>query len=281
MIDKFDTASGELARACRFATAKIKVPSSPGKKRASKNRQVLESYLYARLGIVLHKSEINYAWYISCCGLDINALPFGVEIRRQRSIFCAETILPYRQVLRRLWCSMDDFEGTYAPQSPDLSGFQTSNEPNTFSQTSYYPPQQQSHHFPNQYGPQDVNPESFNFNTHQFSAPHAQVAQDPYQSFTMPANGRSKASASYEDDYYAPDNPAVKGGSGRKSKKAKVEEDICDKLAPGVEEGIEVKTKFPVARIKRIMQADDDVGKVAQVTPTAVCEIVPEAVNTI
>ncbi|KAL1964912.1 hypothetical protein VTN77DRAFT_6265 [Rasamsonia byssochlamydoides] len=35
-------------------------------------------------------------------------------------------------------------------------------------------------------------------------------------------------------------------------------------------DGIEVKTKFPVARIKRIMQADEDVGKVAQVTPIAV-----------
>jgi hypothetical protein len=35
-------------------------------------------------------------------------------------------------------------------------------------------------------------------------------------------------------------------------------------------EPIEVKTKFPVARIKRIMQADDDVGKVAQVTPVVV-----------
>ena len=59
-------------------------------------------------------------------------------------------------------------------------------------------------------------------------------------------------------------------GSGRKAKKQRVEA-ACDKPAPGVEEGIEVKTKFPVARIKRIMQADEDVGKVAQVTPTAVC----------
>lgn len=58
-----------------------------------------------------------------------------------------------------------------------------------------------------------------------------------------------------------------------KKQKVKVEaEVICDKPAPGVEEGIEVKTKFPVARIKRIMQADEDVGKVSQVTPTAVCE---------
>lgn len=51
-----------------------------------------------------------------------------------------------------------------------------------------------------------------------------------------------------------------------------MEEEVCEKPAPGVEEGIEVKTKFPVARIKRIMQADEDVGKVSQVTPTAVCE---------
>jgi hypothetical protein len=36
--------------------------------------------------------------------------------------------------------------------------------------------------------------------------------------------------------------------------------------------GIEVRTKFPVARIKRIMQADEEVGKVAQVTPVAVCK---------
>jgi hypothetical protein len=52
-------------------------------------------------------------------------------------------------------------------------------------------------------------------------------------------------------------------------------------VAPEIEEemppappsvGIEVKTKFPVARIKRIMQADEDVGKVAQVTPIAVCK---------
>ena len=51
-------------------------------------------------------------------------------------------------------------------------------------------------------------------------------------------------------------------------------------IAPEIEEemppappsaAIEVKTKFPVARIKRIMQADEDVGKVAQVTPIAVC----------
>lgn len=38
--------------------------------------------------------------------------------------------------------------------------------------------------------------------------------------------------------------------------------------------GIDVRTKFPVARIKRIMQADEDVGKVAQATPTAVGKLI-------
>ena len=63
---------------------------------------------------------------------------------------------------------------------------------------------------------------------------------------------------------------------GRKPKKPKIEfDEKYEKPAPGVAEGIEVKTKFPVARIKRIMQADEDVGKVAQVTPTAVCKYCP------
>jgi len=42
--------------------------------------------------------------------------------------------------------------------------------------------------------------------------------------------------------------------------------------APGEAEGIIIRTKFPVARIKRIVQADEDVGKVAQVTPVVVCK---------
>ncbi|EAT79660.2 hypothetical protein SNOG_12860 [Parastagonospora nodorum SN15] len=40
-------------------------------------------------------------------------------------------------------------------------------------------------------------------------------------------------------------------------------------LPPNVND-IVIKNHFPVARIKRIMQADDDVGKVAQVTPVVV-----------
>lgn len=49
-----------------------------------------------------------------------------------------------------------------------------------------------------------------------------------------------------------------------------IKEEVTEEVKSRPGEGIEVKTKFPVARIKRIMQADEDVGKVAQVTPIAV-----------
>ncbi|RMD42588.1 hypothetical protein DV735_g2539, partial [Chaetothyriales sp. CBS 134920] len=39
-----------------------------------------------------------------------------------------------------------------------------------------------------------------------------------------------------------------------------------------LELSLDVKTKFAVARIKRIMQADEDIGKVAQATPTAMAK---------
>ena len=164
---------------------------------------------------------------------------------------------------------MDDFEGSYAPQSPDLSGFHTFDDPNPFA-TSYYPPQQTS--YQPQYLQQPLNHDPFMFD--QTPLQHQQHPfPNPYQQPIMPPmNGKSKSRAKSEEDDFTPGVPTKAKGPGRKPKKQKVEEEICEKPAPGVEEGIEVKTKFPVARIKRIMQADEDVGKVAQVTPTAVCK---------
>ena len=164
---------------------------------------------------------------------------------------------------------MDDFDGSYAPQSPDLSGFQTFDDPDPFS-ASYYPPQQPS--YQHSYLQQPSNHDPFSFDQ-----PPPQYQQQPfptqYQPLAMPpTNGKAKSAAKSGEEEFLPEAPVKAKGPGRKSKKQKVEEEVCDKPAPGVEEGIEVKTKFPVARIKRIMQADEDVGKVAQVTPTAVCK---------
>ena len=165
---------------------------------------------------------------------------------------------------------MDDYEGTYAPQSPDLSGFQSYEDSDPFP-SSYYPPQpqpvQNSYNAPSLLEQQNTNHDPF-----VFTSQPQQMSQSPYQHPGIPThNGKSKE---LDPDYMPESTLASKGGAGavgRKTKKAKAEEEYCAKPAPGVEEGIEVKTKFPVARIKRIMQADEDVGKVAQVTPTAVC----------
>lgn len=79
----------------------------------------------------------------------------------------------------------------------------------------------------------------------------------------------------HEEEYAEADEyrPEIQHAASRPKKMKTEEEDNgVTNIAPGVAEGIEVKTKFPVARIKRIMQADEDVGKVAQVTPVAVCK---------
>ncbi|CAN6627245.1 negative cofactor 2 complex subunit alpha [Trichomonascus vanleenenianus] len=45
-----------------------------------------------------------------------------------------------------------------------------------------------------------------------------------------------------------------------------------DQNAPAAPPTREIKTRFPVARIKRLMQSDDDIGKVAQATPIVVAK---------
>ncbi len=72
-----------------------------------------------------------------------------------------------------------------------------------------------------------------------------------------------------EDDSYPPQGSAP-AGRRKKQKPDTPAQVIASRGGPGPSLGIDVKTKFPVARIKRIMQADEDVGKVAQATPTAV-----------
>jgi hypothetical protein len=86
---------------------------------------------------------------------------------------------------------------------------------------------------------------------------------------------RKRISDDERDDTYTPQGSTAAGG--RAAKKRRPDNTTQTTTTPGRSGlgpslGIEVKTKFPVARIKRIMQADEDVGKVAQATPTAVCE---------
>jgi len=80
-----------------------------------------------------------------------------------------------------------------------------------------------------------------------------------------------------DGDYYHDASSAVPDAKPPRARKAKPEGNGAASGSAGAllgTEHIDVKTKFPVARIKRIMQADDDVGKVAQVTPVVVCKFV-------
>ena len=80
-----------------------------------------------------------------------------------------------------------------------------------------------------------------------------------------------KSEQAAEDDEWLPD--ASEQQQDRRSAYVKEEADTSSGHADSHSgDGSEVKTKFPVARIKRIMQADEDVGKVAQVTPVVVCK---------
>lgn len=159
---------------------------------------------------------------------------------------------------------MEDRDGTYAPQSPDLSAYNSDYAPE-YPQNTYYSQQPQAYHQPTSYQHPSAYLPQNNFDPNQYSAPPLQPV-DTYQQ-VMVRGGHAKRPA--EDAEWAPETPARTSTKIGKQPKIEVE---CDKPAPGIEEGIEVKTKFPVARIKRIMQADEDVGKVAQVTPTAVCK---------
>eukprot|EP00920_Eleutheroschizon_duboscqi_P029375 GHVT01071160.1.p1 GENE.GHVT01071160.1~~GHVT01071160.1.p1 ORF type:complete len:209 (+),score=42.63 GHVT01071160.1:72-629(+) len=82
----------------------------------------------------------------------------------------------------------------------------------------------------------------------------------------------------YEEEHSEPDFPEESGGGvpeqpvkmEQQEEEEQEQEIASEPVKSRIGEGVEVKTKVPVARIKRIMQADEDVGKVAQVTPIAV-----------
>jgi hypothetical protein len=129
---------------------------------------------------------------------------------------------------------MADEESSYAPRSPDLSGY---------------------HGYPS---------ETFQQTNYEYGQPH------PAQPFGQ------TASSSYQPAMPPPRPVASSAPKGRGRGRGKKEESQVPlppvKERDPIEAAVVVKTKFPVARIKRIMQADEDVGKVAQVSPSMVCK---------
>lgn len=158
---------------------------------------------------------------------------------------------------------------SYAPRSPeisDLSGLGSPRFTNSnfgqFNQNQRFQPQYPSNGFGGAYQPTSI-PQQY----------------PPYQQQYQPAAGMPPRQVkSEEDDEYMPDAPA------KRSRRVKQEpSDMSNGMVsaaaaapppPASNEdptlGCQLNTSFPVARIKRIMQADEDIGKVAQVTPTVV-----------
>lgn len=187
---------------------------------------------------------------------------------------------------------------SYAPQSPDLSGRpqspDLSGQPAQPAFGSFNPLQQQQSRFGGAFGgfhgggggsgggggityPTSVPQQGY----HQpYYDPHQQQHHHHHQIM---------AAVKTEDGDYYPDAPPTKRprgrppGSGRNQlatssssngRPASLHQPVAA-AAPSQPSadptlGVELKTSFPVARIKRIMQADEDVGKVAQVTPHVV-----------
>ena len=150
--------------------------------------------------------------------------------------------------------SMTD-QDPYRPRSPDFSSFQS---PFPQSNPSPYPLTSPLAH-------------RASYDASPFFAPQHHPGQSLPQQYVPPGHEpsfdsdmarRSSRIAQTADVAPIPDTEDIKPEMPEEPEPEK----------PSVGAGVDVKTKFPVARIKRIMQADEDVGKVAQVTPIAVCK---------
>ncbi|TKA29873.1 hypothetical protein B0A50_03237 [Salinomyces thailandicus] len=159
---------------------------------------------------------------------------------------------------------------SYAPQSPDLTGRPQSPDLSGLQpqQPSYNPFQQQQQ--------QSRHGGAFALNTGAPTYPTS-APQEIYQPQYQPPGMEH---VKEEDTDYLPDAPPAKRprgrppGSGRNQLASNGSQAMPQPTStqPSADPtlGVQLKTSFPVARIKRIMQADEDVGKVAQVTPHVV-----------
>jgi hypothetical protein len=147
---------------------------------------------------------------------------------------------------------------TWAPKSPDLS--------------SYYAPEEVPLH-PQHQGYRGsvshiapfVTPTSSPTQPITAVPPPIQLHQHQHHHQFMPRGVPNEQSM--QDADYTPDDSVAlatlpETGNGTSTGGSTLPPNLSD---------IVIKNHFPVARIKRIMQADDDVGKVAQVTPVVVC----------
>ncbi|KAK4546527.1 hypothetical protein LTR36_001744 [Oleoguttula mirabilis] len=164
---------------------------------------------------------------------------------------------------------------SYAPQSPDLGGLR----PQSPDLAGFAPPpnfpaftQQRPQHrdrFGGAFGGNGLGGATV-LNYSPTSIPQQQPVYTPqHRQPVMAPASRSKAQ---DEDDYMPDAPITKRPRREQQHpRAHASNGGPPRTQAGdATLGVQLKTSFPVARIKRIMQADEDVGKVAQVTPHVV-----------
>ncbi len=180
---------------------------------------------------------------------------------------------------------------SYAPRSPDLSGLRPQS-PDLSGPLPSPSPRYGHHHtlsrdrFGNNF------PNNFTHQGSPTSVPSQPLQPSHYTGhspFDMAPTTRRMRAAAAVDDEYLPDahsypvkqeaQPTQPSSFANGSQRFDFDEKPAQLMpAPLLYEqrpadptcGVQLKTSFPVARIKRLMQADDDIGKVAQVTPHVV-----------
>lgn len=167
-----------------------------------------------------------------------------------------------------------DLSGLGRPVSPDLSSLQAQPLSPRFNNNNFN--NQHDAFAPNNYSGYQPQPTSI-------PQPYAYQPPPHYQQIPSTMAPQRVKTEAGGDDEYMPDAHESKrprrvkkelqqdlnfpfyGQPGSYAPAAPVKEELADPTL-----GCQLRTSFPVARIKRIMQADEDIGKVAQVTPTVV-----------
>lgn len=150
---------------------------------------------------------------------------------------------------------------SWAPQSPDLSTYYSADPEPVHPQHQGYRGSV-SHALP--YSPPGSSPRLAHH-----AAP-VSYPPNPGPPGPMPRRVKKENEVVMQDPDYLPDDQTEKSRGKRPQTNNGTAGDDSPTALPSPD-NMTIKNHFPVARIKRIMQADDDVGKVAQVTPVVVC----------
>ncbi|KAK6519629.1 hypothetical protein TWF281_003453 [Arthrobotrys megalospora] len=171
------------------------------------------------------------------------------------------------------------YQGSYQPPTPTTSTSAQNSQSQQSLPGDLYSSQQSSQLYAHQaYQPPTRQlRSSYNNNTYnqQMNMAAASAAAAAGSQFGQPQLGHQYPPASPYQSYQAPHPQTVVPATPTTAAHQSL---TSDADAPGERvprkpiQHVNIKTKFPVARIKRIMQADEDVGKVAQVTPVIVAK---------